>query len=213
MLCKVPVARKDLLHAAPHVRGRRAIDHPIDVFRVTAPRRRIGSLVLLVMALAVPRAAYAHGRLKGSLPASGAHLAQVPRELRLDFSESPDLTFSTVRLAGPDGQEVLLGALGYAADSHRSLVVPIAAAMAPGIYTIVWQMAGDDGHPVRGKIEFVVAPAAMGVGIAPVGVTAARPGGGAQPPSNAAMAGMHHDPVSMPEGNGFGAESIVYVLI
>ena len=27
------------------------------------------------------------------------------------------------------------------------------------------------------------------------------------------MAQMHHDPISMPEGNGFGAESIAYVLV
>ena len=31
--------------------------------------------------------------------------------------------------------------------------------------------------------------------------------------SDTSMEGMHHDPVSMPEGNGFGAESVAYVLV
>jgi copper transport protein len=170
-------------------------------------------LVVAALALLVPATAHAHGRLKSSVPSAGSHLATVPRELRLDFSESPDLTFSSVRLAGPDGREVPVGAMGYAVDSHRSLIVPIAGAMRPGTYTIIWQMAGDDGHPVRGRIEFVIAPGAMGLGIAPAGVAAIRANGALPAASDTSMAGMHHDPVSMPEGNGFGAESAVYVLI
>lgn len=170
-------------------------------------------LAVLAATLLAPQQASAHGRLKSSAPAAGAHLGEVPRELRLDFTESPDLTFSFVRLAGPDGREVPLGALGYATDSRRSLVVSIASALASGIYTIVWQMAGDDGHPVRGRLEFVIAPGAMGVGIAPAAVAAVRPNDGGAATSDTSMANMHHDPVSMPQGNAFGAESVVYVLI
>lgn len=174
---------------------------------------------MLAVALTVllPVSAFAHGRLKGSTPSAGSQLTQVPRELRLDFSESPDLTFSTIRLAGPDGREIPLGAIGYATDSHRSLVVPIAGALMAGRYTIVWQMAGDDGHPVRGRIEFTVAAAAPGLGMVPTGVAAVAPVGGATATSaDAGKAGMpmHHDPMSMPDGSGgFGAESPLYVVI
>lgn len=170
----------------------------------------------MVLSVLLPMTAAAHGRLKGSAPAAGARLAQVPRELRLDFSEAPDLTFSTVRLAGPDDREVPLGTLGYAADSHRSLLIPIAGAMTAGRYTLLWQIAGDDGHPVRGRVEFTIAPGAAGVGVAPTGVTAvAPPGGSAATPNDTGMGGMqmHHDPMSMPGGNGFGAESPLYVLV
>ena len=168
-------------------------------------------VAVLGLVVCLPASASAHGRLKSSAPGAGTHLPQVPRELRLDFSEAPDLTFSTLRLIGPDGRDVALGAVAYAADSHRALVAPIAGTMAAGTFVIVWQMAGDDGHPVRGRIEFVVAPGAMGVGIAPVGVHAVTASAAAS--GDTSMAGMHHDPVSMPEGNGFGAESFAYVII
>lgn len=174
-------------------------------------------MLAIALTAVLARPALAHGKLKASAPSAGSQLTQVPRELRLDFSEAPDLTFSTVRLAGPDGREVPLGAVGYAADSHRSLVVPIAGAMTAGRYTIVWQMAGDDGHPVRGRVEFTVTATASGLGIVPAGASAVAPRGDASTTStDTGMAGMqmHHDPSLMPSGEGgFGAESPLYVVI
>ena len=169
-------------------------------------------LLLVIVALLVPVVAQAHGRLKSAFPADGAHLSQVPRILRLDFSESPDLAFSSVRLIGPDGRAVALGATGYAVDSKRSLVVPIAGVISAGTYTIAWQMAGDDGHPVRGQLQFVVAPGAMDAGIAPSGIAPTTTTRGTTS-DTATMTGMHHDPVTMPTGGGFDAESPLYVVI
>ena len=171
--------------------------------------RVVTFLGALYLGLTLPATAFAHGKLKGSSPADGAHLAAVPSTLRLDFSEAPELTFSSIRLIAGDGREVPLGAMTYAPDSHRSLVAPLAAALVAGTYTIVWQMAGDDGHPVRGRIQFVIAPGAAGIGVTPSNVA---PVGGTAPGDTAGMA-MHHDPVSMPTGAGFDAESPVYVLV
>ena len=164
--------------------------------------------LLFGLSVLAPRPALAHGRLKSSSPSAGAHLGTVPPELRLDFSESPELMFTMVRLVGPDGREVSLRPIRFAADSRRSIVTAVAGPMIAGIYTVMWQMAGDDGHPVRGKYEFVVAPGAMGIGVPPAGVDAAQ--GRA---TSAMRDSMHHDPVSMPEGNGFGSESTAYVVI
>ncbi|MDQ6633650.1 MAG: copper resistance protein CopC, partial [Gemmatimonadota bacterium] len=155
-----------------------------------------GLVVAILIVPLAPASLLAHGRLKSSNPASGAHLAHVPRELRLDFSETAEMAFTFVRLLSADGRAVPLGPLAYAPDSHRSVVAPVIGPMEPGTYVVVWQVAGDDGHPVRGRFEFVIAPGAMGSGAAP-----------------GEMSGMHHDPVSMPEGNGFGAESPFYVAI
>ena len=170
------------------------------------------ALLLALVTFLVPGVAQAHGRLKAAFPADGAHLSQVPRIVRLDFTESPELAFSSIRLRGPDGREVSLGTLAFAADSRRSLVVPIAGSMDAGTYTITWQMAGDDGHPVRGELKFVVAPGAMDAGVAPVGVTPTSTSTGS-PSDTAVMAGMHHDPVSMPTGSGFDAESPLYIAV
>lgn len=178
--------------------------------RISARSRMLAVLIALIACVMLPASAFAHGRLKSSLPAAGAHLAQVPAQIRLDFSESPELTFSAIRLLTSDEREIPLGTLGYANDSRRALVASVQGAMAAGAYTVSWQMAGDDGHPVRGTFEFVIAPGAEGVGRVPTGTSA-----GANPTSSdsAAMGAMHHDVTSMPEGNGFGAESPLYVVI
>ena len=153
-------------------------------------------LATILFVASTPAPLLAHGRLKSSTPAAGAHLGQAPTQLRLDFSESPDLTFTSLRLLSASGREVALGPVGYAADSHRAILSAVTGAMDAGTYVVIWQMASDDGHPVRGRIEFVIAPGAMG--------TTEAPG---------TMAGMHHDPVSMPESGDFGADSPLYVAV
>ena len=171
--------------------------------------RILAALAIAVASVLLPGTALAHGRLKSSAPAAGAHLSTVPAQIRLDFSESPELTFSAIRLQGPDGVAVPLGPLTYASDSRRAIVTIVQGPMAAGAYKVSWQMAGDDGHPVRGSFEFVIAPGAEGINRAPAG-----PQAGANPgQQDSAMAAMHHDVTSMPEGNGFGADSALYVLL
>ena len=160
-----------------------------------------------LLLLAAPSVALAHGRLKSSTPAAGAHLSTVPRELRFDFSEVPDLTFSAIKLLGPGGIEVVVGPLRYAADSRRSVIVSVLRPLLPGTYVVQWQLAGDDGHPVRGTLDFVIAPGAMGAASAVPSV------GGTAASTDSAADVMHHDPASMPTGNGFGADSPIYVLV
>lgn len=166
------------------------------------------ALVATTFTIVLPLIAYAHGRLKGSTPASGAHLAAVPHEIRLDFSEVPELTFTTIQLIDPTGKPVSLAAVAYATDSKRSVVAAVRGGLPAGDYTVVWQMGGDDGHVIRDRFRFVIAPGASGVGVA----------GAASDTTSAAhaaaMAGSEHqNPVTIPEGNGFGAESVAYVLI
>ena len=169
----------------------------------------VAAIAIAVTSVLLPGTALAHGRLKSSVPAAGAHLSAVPAQIRLDFSESPELTFSAIRLQGPDGLTIPLGPLAYASDSHRALVTTVQGAMAAGAYTVSWQMAGDDGHPVRGSFEFVVAPGAEGINRVPApALSGANPAG-----ADSAMGAMHHDVTSMPEGNGFGADSALYVLL
>lgn len=151
--------------------------------------------------LVTPGVASAHGRLKSSSPGAGAHLGTSPRELRFEFSEVPDLTFSKVKLLGPGGLAIALSPLAYAAESKRTVIAAIPGALVAGTYVVEWQLAGDDGHPVRGRFDFVVAPGAMGA--TPPALP--EPGFGAT--------AMHHDPASMPEGTGFGAESPAYVVV
>ena len=161
-------------------------------------RARWGIAIALVLLLMSPGIAQAHARLKSSAPASSSHLGVVPRELRLDFSESPELGFTSVRITGPDGREVALAPPRYAVDSRRAIVASVMGSMVAGSYTVVWQIAGDDGHPIRGQFTFVIAPGAAGIGGQDMQMTP-----GTQ---------VHHDPVSMPTGESFGSESPAYVF-
>lgn len=100
-----------------------------------------------------------------------------------------------------------------------------------GTYTVVWQITGADGHPVRGRFTFMLMPGATGladptVGPSGEGVVAAASalppaGGGAHgvapsgqaPPAATHPAATHHDPTSLPDNPGFDAESPLYVAI
>ena len=176
------------------------------------PRFRRWTNVLTISALlTMPVNVYAHIRLKSSSPAAGAHLNVVPRQIRLDFSEVPELTFTLVQLVDPSGLPVRLGAPAYAADSKRSVVVTILGGMPGGDYTVILQAASDDGHPVRDRFKFVVAPGAAGIGIA--GRLGARTLDSASAEAARMADAAHQNPISMPEGSGFSADSFLYVLV
>jgi putative copper export protein len=107
-------------------------------------------------------------------------------------------------------------------DSAGTLAAPINGPLAAGIHTVVWQVAGADGHPVRGRYVFTIAPGAAGLAAAPPPANAGasrdsvagEPGGAVTAPGREAPpAEHHHDPTSMPEGEGLDAGSPVYVAV
>lgn len=191
--------------------------------------------MLAVACLAVtPAVASAHGALRSSQPASGARLTTAPRELRLTFTEAPELAVARVALLGPDGTAVALAPLAVATDGGRTVVAAVRGALTAGAYTVSWQIAGADGHPVRGRYAFVIAAGAAGLTGAPglgqeaaapgatdagpateqpSGVTVGEAGAGVRAPGQPPVAAEHHDPVSMPERAGFDAESPLYVAV
>ncbi|HST58473.1 MAG TPA: copper resistance protein CopC [Longimicrobium sp.] len=175
------------------------------VFRMRAGNARgrwTAALTLLLTALTLllPAQVHAHGALQRSEPGQGAHLSTAPRELRLTFNGSVELAVARLQLIGPDSASVELGPLALDPDSAPVLIAPVQGGLMAGIYTVVWQVAGADGHPVRGTYTFVIAPGAAGLAgpVAP---------GAAPPPVT------HHDPTALPAGEGFDAESPLYVLV
>ena len=178
-------------------------------------------LVLVVALLATPAAALAHGELKSSVPASGSRLAVAPMELRLTFTEAVEMTFTRVELIGPDSQLVALGSLAYAdGDARRVVVAAIRGPLVAGTYTVAWQIAGADGHPVRGRFTFTVLPGAAGLADPAAGAAGlATPSGGEMAGGGAADPGQLPQPATVDEQGGlsgdagFDAESPLYVAI
>jgi copper transport protein len=122
---------------------------------MTLRRWRTATCWALVFLIAIsPRALDAHAHLRRSAPASNEHLLKAPTELRLWFSELPQLSLTRVRLLGADGSEIPLGALSAAKE--MSVVASIGRSLAMGEYVVVWQTAAADGHPSSGRIRFAV---------------------------------------------------------
>jgi putative copper export protein/methionine-rich copper-binding protein CopC len=171
-------------------------------------RMRIRQLVgawfaLLVLSALVPERLHAHGALKRARPAAGDTVRMVPRELRLEFNEAPELAVSSLRLLDPNGQDVALSPLRTVRDSVRILLADVSGLHMPGRYTVRWQIAGADGHPVRGEYHFVIAEAAAGL------VPLIEP---AAPPTVAPVAPATHAAEQIVHVSGFDAESVAYVL-
>jgi putative copper export protein/methionine-rich copper-binding protein CopC len=159
------------------------------------------ALVPIVAALVVmvPATAFAHGALKHSVPAKGAHLATAPRELRLTFTEAPELAVTRIELVGPDSNPIPLDPLRALADSPQVIVARIAGPLKAGTYTVHWQIAGKDGHPVRDRFAFTIAPGAMGLGAIQ---------------DSLAHRAEHTDPITTPKSaTAFDAESPLYVVV
>lgn len=162
--------------------------------------RALAGLVAALL-LSAPSAAFAHGGLKSSAPASAAVLTSVPKELRLVFTEAAELVFTRVELRGPDGL-VRLGSPTFAGSDRHTVITPIVGSLAAGTYTVSWQVAGADGHPVRGNFKFSIA--AMAVGLTPVASTAE---------SRTAAVPAHHDTAVFPDAGRFDSESPIYIII
>jgi len=190
---------------------------------------RVLAAIVTVCMLLAPSAAHAHGALKSSAPAKNAKLTAVPKEIALVFNEPVELVFTRVELAGPDGKVSLAG-LVFAGSGKRAVKAGIEGPLVAGKYTVTWQMAGADGHPIRGNFLFSVEAGASGLGTvssAPGGGDSAAAAAGTAGSGNAAIAAavgagrapgqgtaqIHHDAETFPNAGGFNAESPLYVVI
>lgn len=172
-------------------------------------RPRLPAVLALLALLLVPAAAHAHGVLRRSEPAAGARLTEVPRQLRLTFNEPLVPAFTRVTLRAASGDLVALAPLRIEGDTI--VVADVTGALAPGAWTIAWQVAGADGHPVRGEVKFTIAAGAAGLdqpGDSIGGEAGALVPAPAQPGPPAA----HHHPATTSE-TAFGAESPAFVAV
>ncbi|MGI9044089.1 MAG: copper resistance CopC/CopD family protein [Gemmatimonadaceae bacterium] len=164
--------------------------------------RLIGVLALAIT-IAFPETAVAHEVLRSSTPANGTTVVQPVTEIRLEFTEKPELPFTTVQLIGAVGGAV---SLARPSLSGTTIVFSLAAPLPPGRYTVTWKTAGKDGHPVSGSFGFAVSDSAA----SQTSAATARDSGVT---ATARMEEMHHDPVAMPSGRAFDAQSPGFAVI
>lgn len=112
----------------------------------------LGTAFALVAPLS---AASAHPRLLKSTPAADSRTSSPPRQVTLSFNESLDLALTRVSLHHGE-MAVQLDSLRLVAGDDKSVTATVVGTLAPGRYTVRWQVTGDDGHPVRGAFSFDV---------------------------------------------------------
>ena len=128
---------------------------------------RIALLLASILGLlALSAGAAVHEELRDAMPASGDTLSAAPDQLRLTFINPVQLGLAHVTLIGPQGS-VELGDLRRASEAANVLVAPVRGQLVAGTYTVHWQVAGTDGHPVRGEYTFTIRPDAEGLAPAP----------------------------------------------
>ena len=117
---------------------------------------RFSLLLPLCAALTITTAgeAWAHSKLKSSVPANNATVPGNFHEARLDFLEPVEAAMSYFTVIGADEATLLRveGAQACKAKSCRFAVEQLKA----GKYRIDYHILSADGHVVEGKIRFTV---------------------------------------------------------
>jgi len=169
--------------------------------------RIVAFVAVLLVGLAIPRAASAHLVLVSSAPPAGSRLAAAPSAIGLSFSEDPQLAITHIEVVNAAGARVDSGAPRLVQIPKHTLEVALTGSLAPGKYTVRWRTTSDDGHPVHGSFAFTIT---HGASVAPTTPTAAPPV--ALPGTNAAGA---RDSMAMDttEAGGFDVGSPLYVLV
>jgi methionine-rich copper-binding protein CopC len=109
------------------------------------------------LSLAAGGQALAHARLLRATPKVGETVHVSPAALRLSYSETIDLSKSTVAVKGPAGA-VQTGPLALDAKDKRVVIVPVKGKLVPGAYHVSWGMTTADTHHTEGDFGFKVAP-------------------------------------------------------
>ena len=100
--------------------------------------------------------AWAHAYPAVSIPNNGATVKESPREVRIQFTEAIEMAFSSISVKGSNKETVSQGKLRKLADDTVAIDLK---PLAPGNYTVEWQVLSVDTHVTEGVLRFSVAPA------------------------------------------------------
>ena len=114
------------------------------------------SLILAAaLSLIAAGAADAHARLIQAQPKVGS-TGPAPKQLKLTYSESIDLSGSSLKVTGPSGAAAPIGPLALDPKNKRVVLVPFTGPLAAGAYKVDWSMKTEDTHTMTGDFGFKV---------------------------------------------------------
>ncbi len=118
----------------------------------------VAALVAATVALVVllPGVASAHPEVTSTVPADGATLARVPREVSVTFGSEFEAPIASLKVYDLDSNRVDNDDAAVYAD-HPRTVVATTGDLPDGTYVAIWRAVGlDDGHTVIGTFSFSV---------------------------------------------------------
>ena len=122
---------------------------------------RAGAALILLgwLTALAPSAVYAHANLERAEPTPGSALDQAPREVRLQFSEVVDSSFSKIVVLNDRREQLDKNDSRVAPGDPRMMLVSLPDQLPNGVYTVQWRtLSAVDGHTVNGAFPMVIGP-------------------------------------------------------
>lgn len=110
------------------------------------------AIPLMALAL-VPMGFAFHLHLVKASPNDGEIVTRPTSEIRLWFSQKPEVSVTTITLLRADSTAVPLGKVTTTDDS-LSVKATLSAPLPEGSYLVRWRALSRDGHSVRGTYAF-----------------------------------------------------------
>ncbi|MHB8647337.1 MAG: copper resistance CopC family protein, partial [Thermomicrobiales bacterium] len=127
-------------------------------------------IVALTGLMIVSASVSAHVALVAATPVPGSTVGQPPVMIRIRFDQIPDPKFNDITLLDTSGMRVAGGSATENASDPAVVEVVVKARLAPGLYTVAWQILAPDGHLTKGNYSFTLAS-----GLGPASPTEPQP--------------------------------------
>ena len=120
-------------------------------------------VAVALLSIVVPAsAAFAHPKLVSASPTANSTVPQAPAMISATFNEALTPALSKLTLVDAAQRAIPLDSVRAADGDPKTITARVPATLKPGRYTVKWQAAGADGHPMRGEFTFLIASPAGG---------------------------------------------------
>jgi methionine-rich copper-binding protein CopC len=122
------------------------------------------ALLAAVLIVGRPASVSAHAGYDHSEPTAGSTVGAAPATVKIWFTETVQLSGSSVKVTNAAGQQVDSKDLKLDPSDadHKILVVSLNPGLPAGTYTVAWKsVSADDGDEDEGQFEFTVRAAAV----------------------------------------------------
>jgi len=109
-------------------------------------------LILMLCGTAVAHA-HAHAFVDHAEPPVGHNVKQMPREVRIWFTEPLEPALCSIKVFDVTGKQIDKKDVHADAKNKRLLHVSLLP-LAPGVYKVVWQVVSLDTHATKGDFTF-----------------------------------------------------------